>query len=230
VLGRDPLVLGRDRAYIGVMIDDLVTRDLTEPYRLFTSRAEFRLLLRQDNADLRLTPIGHAYGLVDRARADAVEAKRERVAAELARLERTFVSDISGGVSRRGAGEPAVGSQGASAAALLRRPDVEYETLVAFGAGDGSLDTEVREQVEIETKYAGYIARQAMEVQRSRRLEGRTIAPAANFAAMSGLRIEARQALERFRPATVGAAARLAGVTPADIAMLLVYLERRRSA
>ncbi|MGH2586033.1 MAG: tRNA uridine-5-carboxymethylaminomethyl(34) synthesis enzyme MnmG, partial [Dehalococcoidia bacterium] len=227
-LGRPPLVLGREQAYIGVMIDDLVTRDLTEPYRLFTSRAEFRLLLRQDNADLRLTPIGHAAGLVDAGRAAAVEQKREAIAAERKRLARTHLPLTDRIRDRLTALDLGDITRSTSAAELLKRPAATYEGLIALGLGDPSLAADVREQVQIETAYAGYIAKQASEVERTRRLEERAIPPGVDFEALRGIRVEARQTLTRFQPATVGSAARLAGVTPADVAMLLVHLERLR--
>jgi tRNA uridine 5-carboxymethylaminomethyl modification enzyme len=226
---RPPLVLGRDQAYIGVMIDDLVTRDLTEPYRLFTSRAEFRLLLRQDNADLRLTAIGHEVGLVELSRAEAVERKREAIRAEITRLGRTH-TPLNNAVRERmetlGLGDI---TRSTSAADLIKRPTADYDALLALGLGDPHLVTDVREQVEIESKYAGYIGKQAAEVERLRRLETWNIPPDVDFDAMHGMRTEARQKLGRFRPATVGSAARLAGVTPSDISVLLVHLERMRA-
>ena len=226
VQGRAPLVLRRDQAYIGVMIDDLVTRDLTEPYRLFTSRAEFRLLLRQDNADLRLAAVGHETGLVSAERAALVERKRAAVAAELARLGRTHLPLTERVRERLGALGLGEISRSTSAADLLKRPAAGYDALLALDLGDPDLAAAVREQVEIETKYAGYIGKQASEVERTRRLETRAIPPALDFHALRSMRTEARQKLDRFRPATVGSAARLAGVTPSDIAVLLVHLER----
>jgi tRNA uridine 5-carboxymethylaminomethyl modification enzyme len=229
VQGRPPLILKRDQAYIGVMIDDLVTRDLTEPYRLFTSRAEFRLLLRQDNADLRLTAIGHDMGLVDGARADAVERKRSAIAAEIERLGGAYLpltDRMRARLTGLGLGDV---SRSVSVAELLKRPGAGYDTIDALGLGDPHLAAEVREQVEIETKYAGYVAKQAADVARTRRLEERPIPADIDFADLHGLRTECRQTLTRFRPATVGSAGRLAGVTPSDIAVLLVHLERLRS-
>lgn len=215
VQGRPSLVLRRDQAYLGVMIDDLVTRDLTEPYRLFTSRAEFRLLLRQDNADLRLTRIGCQAGLVDRGRHAAVEAKREAIAAEIERLGRThFV--------------PPGERRGTSGAAFLRRPETTYGTVLSLGIGAGGLGREARDQVEIEVKYAGYIDMQAKEVDRVRRLEELRVPPDIDYAALTGLRFEAGQKLNKFRPATLGQASRVDGVTPADVAVLMVHMEKAR--
>lgn len=215
VYGRPPLVLRRDQAYLGVMIDDLVTRELSEPYRLFTSRAEFRLLLRQDNADLRLTHIGHQAGLIDRSRHEAVEARREAVAAEIRRLDRThFV--------------PPGEQRSTSGAAFLRRPESVYATLLSLGVGAASLGQDARGQVEIEVKYAGYIEMQSKEIDRVRRLEEWRVPPDVDYAALAGLRFEAGQKLNRFRPATLGQASRVDGVTPADVAVLLVHLEKAR--
>jgi len=213
VKGRPPLVLRRDQAYLGVMIDDLVTRELTEPYRLFTSRAEYRLLLRQDNADLRLTPVGHELGLIDRSRCEAVEAKREAIAREIKRLNRThFV--------------PPNDERSTSGAAFLRRPETRYDTLLSLGIGANGIDRDTRDQVEIEVKYQGYIDMQTREIDRIRRLEEWRIPPDVDYAGLAGLRFEAGQKLNRFRPATVGQASRVDGVTPADIALLLVHLEK----
>jgi len=213
VKGRPPLVLRRDQAYLGVMIDDLVTRELSEPYRLFTSRAEFRLLLRQDNADLRLTPTGYALGLIGKQRYEAVEAKREAIAREIKRLNKThFV--------------PPGNERATSSAAFLRRPETTYRTLVSLGVGSPELGREAQDQVEIEVKYQGYIDMQSKEIDRVRRLEEWLIPPDVDYAGLAGLRFEAGQKLNRFRPATVGQASRVDGVTPADIALLLVHLEK----
>jgi tRNA uridine 5-carboxymethylaminomethyl modification enzyme len=213
VKGRPPLVLRRDQAYLGVMIDDLITKEITEPYRLFTSRAEFRLLLRQDNADLRLTHIGHDLGLIDSSRHEAVEAKREAIAREIERLNKThFV--------------PPGDERSTSGAAFLRRPETSYSTLLSLGIGASELGRDARDQVEIEVKYQGYIDMQSREIDRIRRLEEWRIPPDVDYAGLAGLRFEAGQKLNRFRPATVGQASRVDGVTPADVAILLVHLEK----
>jgi len=213
--GRPPLILRRDQAYIGVMIDDLVTRELTEPYRLLTSRAEYRLLLRQDNADLRLTPVGYELGLVDRSRYQAVEAKREAIAADVERLKRTFLPSDNGNGSL-------------AAVEFLRRPEVSYHTLLSLGLGSSDISPEVAEQVEIETKYWGYIEKQRREVERIRRLEEWRLPPDLDYVGLVGLRFEASHKLCRLRPATIGQASRIDGVTPADIAVLMVHLGRIR--
>ncbi|MCX5998387.1 MAG: tRNA uridine-5-carboxymethylaminomethyl(34) synthesis enzyme MnmG, partial [Chloroflexi bacterium] len=215
VKGNPPLILRREQAYIGVMIDDLVTRELSEPYRLLTSRAEFRLLLRHDNADLRLTHVGHQLGLVDKGRHEAVEQKRESVLSELARLKRVFFT-------------PQGENGSLSAAEFLRRQQASYATLAALGRGATDIDPQVIEQVEIEAKYAGYIERQKSLVERMHRLESWLIPADIDYQGLSGLRFEARQKLQRFRPATLGQASRTEGVTPADMALLMVHMERMR--
>jgi len=215
VKGKPPLILRRDQAYIGVMIDDLVTRELTEPYRLLTSRAEYRLLLRQDNADLRLTPLGYQLGLIDRDRYEAVEDRREAVATEIKRLEKAFFT-------------PGKEAHSLSGVEFLRRPQVSYQTLLSLGLGSTGLRPEVMEQVGIEVKYRGYIEKQRKEVERMHRLEGRHIPQDMDYTSLSGLRFEACQKLDRFRPATLGQASRIDGVTPSDIAILLVHLEKGR--
>ena len=226
--GKSPLLLRRNQAYIGVMIDDLVTRDLEEPYRQMTSRAEFRLLLRQDNADLRLTPIAYDMGLVGRERYLEVENKRDRIAEELKRVAKSYVNPnqrLAEALEKLGLGPL---TSNVSAVEFLRRQDVGYRTLLALGLGDPSLSPEVQEEVEIEAKYAGYIAKQQTEVERLRKLEGRAIPEDFDYDAVPTLRTEAREKLKRFLPATVGQASRIMGVNPSDMAILLVWLERQK--
>ncbi|MGQ9668124.1 MAG: FAD-dependent oxidoreductase, partial [Anaerolineae bacterium] len=228
VQGRPPLVLGRHQAYIGVLIDDLVTKELTEPYRIMTSRAEYRLLLRQDNADLRLSPLGYEVGLLPYARYARVKAKREAIQQELDRLRTTWLAP-SEEVRRvlEDAGLPPA-DEPIHLLTLLRRPEVDYDVILRLAPTAEPLPPDVMEQVSIEAKYAGYIEKQQRQVERMRRLEDHRIPPDFDYSRVVGLRNEAREKLEYFRPATVGQAARLAGVNPADISVLLVHLERQR--
>ena len=197
----------REDAYLGVLVDDLVTRGTTEPYRMFTSRAEYRLMLREDNADLRLTPIGRELGLVDDERWRRFERKRDAIAAEQARLGAVRID-----------GKPALEH--------LRRPDTAYADLMAMGAGPGVDDSAVAEQVEVQARYAGYIDRQRDQIERSREHEERRLPESIDYGAVRGLSNEVRQTLERHRPTTLGQAARIAGVTPAAISLLLVHLKK----
>jgi tRNA uridine 5-carboxymethylaminomethyl modification enzyme len=225
VRGDEAFILRRDEAYIGVLIDDLVTKEIHEPYRMFTSRAEHRLLLRSDNADLRLTPLAYRLGMVDRARADAVERKREQVAATRAHLERTRLSPSEETNRRLLAAGVGIIAQPCSAAIVLSRPGVSYaQVRSVVDAPD--LPAPVAEQVEIDTKYSGYLEKEWKAADRVRKMESRRIPDDFDIALVPGLRNEARQVLARFRPATLGQAARLAGINPADVAILLVYLER----
>lgn len=230
VQGRPPLILGRDQAYLGVLIDDLITGDIREPYRQMTSRAEFRLLLRHDNADLRLTPLGAEVGLISPARAAAVAARREAVSAELARLTHTTLRPVEVNPLLTEMGLPAL-TDGVNALQFLRRPEMVYSHLARItpptnGDGDGDFLAEVGAQVQIQAKYAGYIEKQQSEVARMQRLEHRAIPDDFVYKGLHGLRREALEKLDRMRPATVGQAARITGVNPADISVLLVHLER----
>lgn len=213
VKGKCPILVRRDQGYIGVMIDDLVTRDLTEPYRLFTSRAEYRLLLRQDNADLRLTPLGYDVGLVEKERYMEVEKKRRAIAEEIKGLKKRYINQTGRSVS---------------ALEFLRRPGTSYRELVSLGIGSDGLKADSAQQVEIEAKYEGYIKKQEGEVTRMARLEARHIPSGFDYSGIAGLRYEARHKLIQLQPMTLGQASRIDGVTPADVSILMVHLERRR--
>jgi len=226
VQGRPPIILRRDQAYIGVLIDDLVTQELDEPYRIFTSRAEYRLLLRGDNADLRLTPIGYEVGLVPWERYAVVEKKRQDIQGELRRLAQTWLHpDERTNAILSAHGLPSL-TDGVNALQFLRRPEASYQVVASIAPPPYPLSAAVIEQVQIEARYAGYIARQQQEVERVARLENRLIPAGFDYAAVPGLRNEAREKLQRLRPATVGQASRIAGVTPADLSLLLIHLTR----
>ncbi len=226
--GREPWWPLREQAYLGVMVDDLITRGTQEPYRMFTSRAEHRLLLREDNADLRLTETGRRLGLVDEARWRAFERKRENLERERQRLRDTWVRP--GGEAAKVA-EREYGLRLAReyrALDLLRRPEMNYARLVSLpGVGPGVGQEDVAEQVEIQAKYAGYIERQLAEIERTRKQEQKRLPEDFDYAAVPGLSAEVREKLMRVRPDTVGQAARIPGVTPAAVSLLLVHLKRR---
>ena len=224
--GEPPLVLSRGQAYIGALIDDLVTKGTDEPYRMMTSRSEYRLLLRQDNADNRLTAIGHRLGLVSGECLAAVEEKYRTVDREIRRLASHGLppsAELNEFLESRGT---APVHDGASLLALLRRPQVRYGDLRRFDPDMPDLPPEAAEQVEISVKYEGYIQRQAQEVEELRRMEGRKLPPDLDYAAIQGLRLEAREKLAAVRPLDLGQASRISGVSPADIAALMIYLER----
>ncbi|OZI77016.1 tRNA uridine-5-carboxymethylaminomethyl(34) synthesis enzyme MnmG [Bordetella genomosp. 12] len=233
-LERELWVPRRDEAYLGVLVDDLVTRGVTEPYRMFTSRAEYRLSLREDNADLRLTEIGRNLGLVDDARWDAFNRKRDAVEAEVQRLQSTWVNPR---LLPEDAAEALLGKaieREYSLADLLKRPNISYDALMQAVNGEGQLlagpgvsdDEVLAEQVEIQIKYAGYIARQRDEVQKHATQEQQPIPADLDYDAVTSLSFEVRQKLKTHRPETVGQAARISGVTPAAISLLLIHLKR----
>ena len=227
--GREPLILKRYEGYIGVLIDDLVTKGTNEPYRMLTSRAEDRLLLRQDNADLRLTEKGREAGLVDDERYAAFCARKEAIEAEIERLSHTSVScnlqAIQDILAERGSAQL---KHGLPAAELLKRPQITYDDLIAIGVGNGDLPANVREQVEVQIKYEGYIKMQMDQVAHVEKIENRKLSENLDYSQITGLRNEAKQKLNAIKPASVGQASRISGVSPADISVLLVYLEQLR--
>jgi tRNA uridine 5-carboxymethylaminomethyl modification enzyme len=202
--GLEPIVLSRHEAYIGVLIDDLITKGTTEPYRMFTSRAEYRLTLRQDNADLRLSSLGYQIGLLPERNYKRCRAKADAVQAELERLNTTY-------------------SGAQSLTQILRRPEVRYHDLPVKAE---NLAPEVLRQVEISVKYAGYIDRQKVEIERFKNFESKLIPPGFDYSSLVGLRAEARQKLSKVRPATIGQAIRISGVSPADVSVLMVWMKR----
>lgn len=224
VQGKEPVVLDRSQGYIGVLIDDLVTKGTAEPYRLLTSRAEYRLLLRHDNADLRLTPIGHDIGLIPEARYQAFIDKKERVEREIVRLQETKVkpSEVNEALARY---ESAPIVDGSNLLTLMRRPEVGYNFVEEISPSPEALDEDMKEQVEIQIKYAGYIEKQLMHVEKLQKMEQKKIPEDIDYNEIHGLAIEARQKLTKIAPISIGQASRISGVTPADISILLVYLE-----
>jgi tRNA uridine 5-carboxymethylaminomethyl modification enzyme len=230
VQSKSPLILRRDQAYIGVLIDDLITKEIDEPYRMMTSRAEYRLLLREDNADLRLAPTGHQAGLLSRKRYKAVERKRQAVTAELERLKGTYLRPTPEVNAHLTAAGLSPARESLNAYKLLQRPQISYDLVTTLTPPPTPLPPDVSEQVWIEAHYAGYIEKQRREVERTRRLEDQSIPPDFDYGGIAGLRNEAREKLTRVRPATVGQAGRIYGVNPADISVLLVHLRRLRTA
>lgn len=227
IQGRNPLILTRDTSYIGTLIDDLVTKGTQEPYRIMTSRSEYRILHRQDNADQRLTAIGAAIGLVPQQRAQQVEEKYEAVRREKNRLEATGVaaSEALNEMLERRSSTPVANS--ARLADLLRRPEIRYSDLLPFDPGNPGLPQAVTEEVEIQVKYAGYLLRQERQVEEFKKEESRLLPPDMDYGSIKGLRLEAQQKLDAIRPLSIGQAGRISGVSPADIAVLLIYLEQR---
>ena len=225
---KPPLILDRSQAYIGVLIDDLVTKGTNEPYRKKTSRAEYRLLLRQDNADLRLTEAGRKVGLVDDKRYDRYMKKKELVEKELERIKEIIISPtdrILEFLERKGT---SLIKSGITLYDLLKRPEIGYDDIEELGFDNKELGRQEREQVEIQIKYEGYIKKQIRQAEQFKKMENKIIPEDIEYDDISGLRIEARQKLKEIKPRSIGQASRISGVSPADISVLMVYIEKMR--
>lgn len=226
--GKEPIILDRSQAYIGVLIDDIVTKGVTEPYRMMTSRAEYRLLLRQDNADLRLTEIGHKVGLISEDRYNKFLIKKKAIEDEVERLRNIVVkpSDVNNNYFE------SIGTSkittGVKMADLLKRPQVTYENLAFIDIDRVELDERVKKEVEILLKYEGYINLESVQVDKFKKLENKKLSDDINYSEISGLRLEARQKLDKVKPSSVGQASRISGVSPADITVLLIWLETNK--
>lgn len=228
LLGREPLILDRSEAYIGVLIDDLVTKESSEPYRMMTSRAEYRLLLRQDNADLRLSAKGHEIGLISDERYAKVEEKRRAIDAEIKRLGSVMIGGTSEVTNFLARHNSTALNNGVSLADLIKRPELDYEAIAELDKARKPLPWDVIEQVNINIKYQGYIERELRQVEHFKKLEKKLIPEDIDYDEVGSLRLEARQKLKSFKPRSIGQASRISGVSPADITVLLVYLESRR--
>jgi len=226
--GKEPIILDRSQAYIGVLIDDIVTKGVTEPYRMMTSRAEYRLLLRQDNADLRLTEIGYEVGLISEDRYNKFLIKKKAIGDEVERLRNIVVkpSDVNNNYLE------SIGTSkittGVKMADLLKRPQVTYDNLVFIDSDRVELDERVKKEVEILLKYEGYINLESVQVDKFKKLENKKLSEDINYSEISGLRLEARQKLDKVKPSSVGQASRISGVSPADITVLLIWLETNK--
>lgn len=228
LLGREPLIIKRSEGYIGVLIDDLVTKETKEPYRMMTSRAEYRLLLRQDNADLRLTKLGYEVGLISKERYEKLLEKEQMIAKEIERVSAIHVGGNKEVQALLEKYESTPLKTAVSLAELIRRPELNYEILAPIDKERQALPADVIEQVDINIKYDGYITRQMKQVEQFKKLEAKKLPEHINYMNINGLRIEAKQKLSAIRPASVGQASRISGVSPADVSVLLIYLEQLR--
>lgn len=226
--GKEPVILDRSQAYIGVLIDDIVTKGVTEPYRMMTSRAEYRLLLRQDNADLRLTEIGHKVGLISDDRYDKFLIKKKAIEDEVERLRNVVVKPTEINNNHLESIGTTRITTGFKMADLLKRPQVTYENLALIDVDRVELDEKVKKEVEILLKYEGYINLESVQVDKFKKLENKKLSEDINYSEISGLRLEARQKLDKVKPSSVGQASRISGVSPADITVLLIWLETNK--
>ena len=223
---KEPMIIDRSEGYIGVLIDDLVIKGTNEPYRMMTSRAEYRLLLRQDNADLRLTPKGYEAGLISEERYKGFLQKRHDIDAEMKRLKKTHISNTDMVQEILQKQNSTILKSGTSLFELLKRPEVSYASLEPVDTERPVLGLDVIEQVMIELKYEGYIYRQRQQVEQFKKLERKRIPTEIDYNNIKGLRIEAKQKLNEIKPISIGQASRISGVSPADVSVLLIYLEQ----
>lgn len=227
IQGKEPVVLDRASSYIGTLIDDLTVKGCSDPYRMMTSRSEYRLILRQDNADKRLTPLGYEIGLISKERYDAFLEKVRQIDAEMERVEKQTISPSHALNEMLVSRETSPVSTGVRAADLIRRPQLSYRDVMQFDSNAPELPAEVCEQVEIELKYAGYIQKQLSQVKEMRKLEARKLPQDVDYSTFSGLSLEAQEKLQKVKPLNIGQASRISGVSPADISVLLVWLQQR---
>ena len=228
IKGKEPLILDRSQAYIGVLIDDIVTKGTNEPYRMMTSRAEYRLLLRQDNADLRLTPIGHEVGLISDERYEKFLKKKENIEKEVERLKKLVVKpeeNVNELLEKAGT---SILTNGTKMSELLKRTELTYEMLEKIDSERPKLSRQEKEEVEIQIKYEGYIKLQEAQVEKFKKLEMKLLPESIDYETLKGISLEGRQKLNRFKPRSIGQASRISGVSPADVSVLLVYLQQRK--